>query len=107
MCKQCNTYSSIHSDYNYCPICGEQLKSFVFIDKDGEVIAGENKTISEKEIFELFLKSSNIPKDDIIDYRYCTEFYVGFTISNAIIIQLNKKYEYKYIVYSVYDGQEK
>ena len=43
MCKQCNKYKSDYSNYNYCPICGNQLKSFIFIDEDGEIIIDEGK----------------------------------------------------------------
>ena len=59
--------------------------------------------MKEKEIFEQFLRVSQIPKEDIIDYRYCTKFYAGVYVPNSIIIQLNDKYEYKNIIYTAYD----
>lgn len=56
--------------------------------------------MSEKEIFEQFLEKSHMPKEDVVDYRYCTEFYAGFYIEDAIIIQLVKnKYDFTHLVY--------
>ena len=31
MCKKCNEYKWMHQEYNFCPICGNKLKSIVFI----------------------------------------------------------------------------
>lgn len=59
----------------------------------------KGKSMKEKEIFEQFLETSNIPKEDVIDYRYCTKFYAGIYIEDAIIIQLSKKYEHNHIIY--------
>ena len=56
--------------------------------------------MKEKEIFEQFLNVTKIPKEDVIDYRYCTEFYAGAYIQDAIIIQLIKgKYDFDHLVY--------
>ena len=56
--------------------------------------------MKEKEIFEQFLNVTKIPKEDVIDYRYCTEFYAGVYIQDAIIIQLVKgKYDFDHLVY--------
>jgi hypothetical protein len=60
--------------------------------------------MKEKEIFEQFLRISEIPKEDVVDYRFCTKFYAGIYITNAIIIQLKKdKYENNIIIYTAYD----
>ena len=54
------------------------------------------------ELYAQFLEESNIPEEDIIDYRYCTNFYAGIYIENAIIIQLKKgKYNFEHLVYQV------
>lgn len=31
MCNQCDKFKWAHSEYNYCPICGNKLKGIVFI----------------------------------------------------------------------------
>lgn len=59
--------------------------------------------MKEKEIFEQFLQVSNVKKEDVVDYRSCTEFYVGIYIPNAIVIQLNNKYKNKEIIYTAFD----
>lgn len=56
--------------------------------------------MKEKQIYEQFLQSSNISEQDIIDYRYCTKFYAGLYIPNAIIIQLKNG---EHIIYEAYD----
>lgn len=60
----------------------------------------DEKQLSDKEIFEQFLHETNIPKENIVDYRYCTKFYAGFYIENAIIIQFKKGvYDFDHLVY--------
>lgn len=60
--------------------------------------------MKEREIFDQFLNMSGIPKEDVVDYRFCTKFYAGIYIPNSIIIQLKKdKYEANYIIYTAYD----
>lgn len=56
--------------------------------------------VKEKEIFEQFLRVSQINEEDVIDYRYCTEFYTGVFIPNSIIIQLKG---HKHIIYTAYN----
>ena len=31
MCKKCDKYKQEHQEYNYCPICGDKLKSVAFV----------------------------------------------------------------------------
>ena len=52
--------------------------------------------MKEQEIFEQFLVVTKIPKEHIQDYRYCTEFYAGFYIEDAIIIQVKEEFKHKY-----------
>lgn len=60
----------------------------------------DEKKLSDEEIFEQFLHETNMPKENIVDYRYCTEFYAGFYIENAIIIQFKKgAYDFDHLVY--------
>lgn len=60
--------------------------------------------MKEKEVFEQFLRVSEIPEEDVVDYRFCTKFYAGIYITNAIIIQLKKdKYDNNIIIYTAYD----
>lgn len=59
--------------------------------------------MTEKEIFEQFLSVSEISKDDVVDYRFCTKLYAGMNIPNSIIIQLKDKHEYRHIIYTAYD----
>ena len=60
--------------------------------------------MKEKEIFEQFLNMSGVPKEDVVDYRFCTKLYAGIYIPNSIIIQLKKeKYEENHIIYTAYD----
>ena len=56
--------------------------------------------MKEKEIYEQFLQVSGIPEKDIVDYRYCTKFYEGMDITDAITIQLRNG---KSIIYKAYD----
>lgn len=53
-----------------------------------------------KEIYEQFLKVSGLSEEDIVDYRYCTNFYEGIDIPNAITIQMK---DGKTIIYKAYD----
>lgn len=62
----------------------------------------------EKEIYEQFLKETNIPEENIIDYRYCTKFYAGFYIQDAIIIQFRKGvYDFEHLVYKATKGERR
>lgn len=56
--------------------------------------------MKEKEIYDQFLRESDIREEEIVDYRYCTKFYAGIDISNAIIIQLKNG---KSIIYKAHD----
>ena len=56
--------------------------------------------MKEKEIYEQFLRVSGISEEDVIDYRYCTKFYTGIYIQNAITIQLRNG---KTIIYEAFD----
>lgn len=31
MCKKCDEYKREYQEYNYCPICGDKLKSHPFV----------------------------------------------------------------------------
>ena len=59
--------------------------------------------MKEREIFEQFLQVSNVEKEDVIDYRSCTEFYADISLPNTISIQLSKKYKNKEIIYTASD----
>lgn len=56
--------------------------------------------MKEKEIYEQFLRVSGISEKEVIDYRYCTKFYAGTYIQNAITIQLRNG---KTIIYEAFD----
>lgn len=57
--------------------------------------------MKEKEIFEQFLKLSGVAEEEVVDYRYCTKFYAGMYIEDAIIIQL--KDTKNYIIFKACD----
>lgn len=58
--------------------------------------------MTEKEIFDQFINETGIPRKNVIDYRYCTKFYAGLYIENAIIIQFKKGlYDFEHLVYKV------
>lgn len=68
------------------------------INKD--LVNSRKENMKEKEIYEQFLRVSGISEDDIVDYRYCTKFYAGIYIPNAITVQLRSG---KSIIYEAYD----
>ena len=56
--------------------------------------------MKEKEIYMQFLQETNIPEENIVDYRYCTKIYAGIYVKDAIIIELKKGvYAFEHLVY--------
>lgn len=92
MCKQCNEYARTHRNYNYCPICGEQLKSFVFVDEDGEVIVDEEEEEQHVTSDTNYSLSGEPLKQPVNKTTYIDNIITIYDINGKVIKQYRGRY---------------